>query len=183
VQLLKTKDEAIVAYKAFMAWVWMQHGATICHLQSDCGGEYTGKVFTKFLQEQGTEQQLTTHNMPEHNGVVELLNHCLLEHMCAMLHQSSLPKMLWGEALNHTIWLKNHSLMQVIGNTMPYKQVYKCKPNLASIPKWGQQVWVHNHKGNKLEAHRLQANWVGHDSNSLHTHRIYWLERCSISVE
>jgi hypothetical protein len=32
VQLLKTKDEAIVAYKAFVAWARTQHGATICHL-------------------------------------------------------------------------------------------------------------------------------------------------------
>jgi hypothetical protein len=65
---------------------------------------------------------------------------------------------------------------------MPYKWVYKCKLNLASVPKWGQQVWVHN-KGNKLEAHRLQANWVGHNSNSPHAHHIYWLDKCSISVE
>jgi hypothetical protein len=61
--------------------------------------------------------------------------------------------------------------------------VYKCKLNLAGIPEWGQQVWVHNDKGNKLEAHRLQANWVGHDSDSLHAHCIYWLDKCSISVE
>jgi hypothetical protein len=109
VQLLKTKDKAIVAYKAFTAWVWTQHRATIHCLQSDCGGEYTGKAFTKFLQEQGTEQQLMTHDMLEHNGVVESLNCHLLEHVHTMLHQSGLPKMLWGEALNHAIWLKNHS--------------------------------------------------------------------------
>jgi hypothetical protein len=121
VQLLKTKDEAIVAYKAFAAWAQTQHGATICCLQSDCRGEYTRKVFTRFLQEQGTEQQLMTHNMPEHNGVAELLNHCLLEHVCTMLHQSGLPKMLWGEALNHAVWLKNHSSMQVIRNTTPFE--------------------------------------------------------------
>jgi hypothetical protein len=66
-------------------------------------------VFTKFLQEQGMERQLTTHNMPEHNGVTESLNHCLLECMRTMLHQSGLPKMLWGEALNHAVWLKNCS--------------------------------------------------------------------------
>jgi hypothetical protein len=139
-QLLKTKDKAIVAYKAFMAWAQMQHRATICCLQSDCGGEYTRKVFTKFLQEQGTEWWLMTHNTPEHNGVVELLNCHLLEHICTMLHQSSLPKMLSGEALNHAVWLKNCSSTQVIGNTTPFKWVYKCKLNLASIPKWGQQV-------------------------------------------
>jgi hypothetical protein len=111
VQLLKTKDKAIVAYKAFVAWVQMQHRATIHHLQSDCRGKYTRKVFTKFLQEQGMEQQLMTHDMPEHNGVMELLNCCHLECIHTMLHQSGLPKMLWGEALNHTIWLKNHSLI------------------------------------------------------------------------
>jgi hypothetical protein len=66
---------------------------------------------------------------------------------------------------------------------MPFKQVYKCKPNLASIPKWGQQVWVYKDKGNKLEACRLQANWVGYNSNSLHAHHIYWPEKHSISVE
>jgi hypothetical protein len=109
VQLLKTKDEAIVAYKAFVAWAWMQHGATIHCLQSDHGGKYTGKVFTKFLQEQGMEWRLMTHDTLEHNGVTELLNHCLLEHVCTMLHQAGLPKMLWGEALNHAIWLKNCS--------------------------------------------------------------------------
>jgi hypothetical protein len=129
------------------------------------------------------EWWLMTHNMLEHNGVTESLNHHLLECMCTMLHQSGLPKMLWREALNYTIWLKNHSLMRAIRNTMPCKQVYKCKPNLASIPEWGQQVWVHNDKGNKLEVCGLQANWVGHDSDSLHTHCIYWPDKCFISVE
>jgi hypothetical protein len=57
------------------------------------------------------EWWLMTHDMLEHNGVTESLNCCLLEHMHAMLHQSGLPKMLWGEALNHAIWLKNCSLM------------------------------------------------------------------------
>jgi hypothetical protein len=60
-------------------------------------------VFTKYLQEQGMEQRLMTHDMPEHNGVVESLNCCLLECMRAMLHQSGLPKVLWGEALHHAI--------------------------------------------------------------------------------
>jgi hypothetical protein len=66
---------------------------------------------------------------------------------------------------------------------MPFKWVYKCKLNLASIPEWGQQVWVHNDRGNKLGAHRLQANWVGYNSDSPHAHCIYWPEKHSISVE
>jgi hypothetical protein len=121
--------------------------------------------------------------MLQHNGVVELLNCHLLECIHTMLHQSGLPKTLWGEALQHAILLKNCSSIQAIGNTMPFEWVYKSKPNLASIPEWGQQVWIHNDKGNMLEACRLQANWVGYDSDSPYTHCIYWPEKCSISVE
>jgi hypothetical protein len=49
--LLHTKDKALDTYTAFAAWVKTQHGATIKHLHSDRGGEYTGKEFSKFLQE------------------------------------------------------------------------------------------------------------------------------------
>ena len=53
--LLKYKDEAFGAYKAFTAWAKTQHGAKIKCFRSDCGGEYTGHEFSKFLNEQGTE--------------------------------------------------------------------------------------------------------------------------------
>jgi hypothetical protein len=53
--LLKYKDEALSSYKAFVAWAKTQHSIRIKRRRSDRGGEYTGKEFTKFLQEQGTE--------------------------------------------------------------------------------------------------------------------------------
>jgi hypothetical protein len=106
-QILCIKDQALDTYKAFTVWASTQHGAWIKHLRSDHGGEYTGAKFTKFLNEQGTKQQLTTHDMPQHNRVAELLNHCLVECVWALLHQSELPKSLWGEAIHLCIWLKN----------------------------------------------------------------------------
>jgi transposase InsO family protein len=72
--LLRTKDKALEAYRAFAAWAKTQHSATIKHLHSDRGGEYTGKEFSKFLQEEGSEWCLTTHNTPQHNGISEALN-------------------------------------------------------------------------------------------------------------
>jgi hypothetical protein len=100
IQLLKSKDEALQAYKDFTAWAQTQHGVKIKRLHSDCRGEYTGDEFSKFLKTQGTEHCLTTHDTPQHNGVAESLNRRLLEHMCAILHHSRLPKHLWGEATN-----------------------------------------------------------------------------------
>ena len=55
IQLLKSKDEALQAYKDFAAWAQTQHGVKIKRLRSDRGGEYTGDNFSKFLKAQGTE--------------------------------------------------------------------------------------------------------------------------------
>jgi hypothetical protein len=54
--VLRSKDEALDTYKAYAAWVHTQHGVHIKCLRLDHGGEYTGKEFTKFLNQQGTER-------------------------------------------------------------------------------------------------------------------------------
>jgi hypothetical protein len=51
-----------VAYKAFAAWAQTQRAVRIKRLRSDRGGEFTGNEFTSFLQQQGTERRLTTHD-------------------------------------------------------------------------------------------------------------------------
>ena len=109
VDILRTKDQALEAYEAFAAWAQTQHGAKIKLLHSDRGGEYTGQDFTKFLQQEGTERRLTTHDTLQHNGVAESLNCRLLEHTPAMLHHSGLPKNLWAEAIRFAAWLKNRA--------------------------------------------------------------------------
>ncbi len=182
-QLLRTKDEAFNAYKAFATWAQTQHGVHIKQLQSDRGGEYTGDAFTRFLKEQGTKCQLTTHNTPQHNGVAESLNRCLLERVHAILHHSSLPKTLWGEGVLFMVWLKNRTSTHILSNITPYEHLYQDKPNLGGVPEWGQRVWVHSTTGSKLDAHALEAQWVGFDSDSTHTHHVYWPGKNSVSVE
>jgi transposase InsO family protein len=104
---MHTKDGALQAYKDYVAWADTQHSACIKHLCSDHGGEYTGREFTSFLKEQGTERHLTMHDTPQHNGITESLNRHLMKHVHALLHQSSLPKTLWAEALHFIVWVKN----------------------------------------------------------------------------
>ena len=182
--LLKYKDETLAAYKAFAAWVKNQHGADIKRLRSDRGGEYTSKDFTKFLQEQGTERRLTTHDTPQHNGVAEALNRRLFERVRAILHHSELPKSLWGEAVMFAVWLKNRTSTRALGNnTTPYEKLYGKKPNLAGVPEWGQRVWVHYDKGSKLDARAVECRWVGYDRDSTHAHRVYWPDKHRVSVE
>ena len=182
-RLLKSKNEALQAYKDFAAWALTQHGAKIKKLRSNWGGKFTGKDFDKFLNEQVTERRLTTHDTPQHNRVAKSLNRRLLERVCAMRHDSRLPKYLWGEAVNFATWLKNCTSTRALGNVTPYERLYGNKPNLAGVPEWGQRVWVHDDSGSKLDARAIEGHWVGYDKDSTHTHRIYIPSKSSIAVE
>ena len=81
------------------------------------------------------------------------------------------------------IWLKNHTSTQVLGNTTPYEWLYKTKPDLSGVPKWGQKVWVHSPGRSKLDARAIEGCWVGFDRNSTHAHCVYWPGQQCIMVE
>jgi len=124
VYLMGKKSEAIKAYKFFEAWVITQHSTKIKVLHSDCGGEYLSKEFDEHLVAAGTVQRLTTHDMPQLNGVTERLNWMLLERIRALRYASGLPQMLWGEALQHATWLKNWTATRTLDGKTPFKVLY-----------------------------------------------------------
>jgi hypothetical protein len=181
--ILRSKDQTLDAYKSFAAWAHTQKGVKIKRLRSDRGGEYTGNAFTKFLEEQGTERRLTTHDTPQHNGVAESLNRRLVERIRAFLIQSGLPKFLWAEAARFVVWLRNRTTTKVLGNMTPYERLTGQKPNLAGVPEWGQRVWVHDDSGTKLDGRASEARWVGYDEDSTHAHRVYLPDTHRVSVE
>ena len=183
VDILRTKDETFAAYKNFAAWAQTQHGAQIKRLRSDRGGEFTSHEFTKYLQKEGTERRLTTADTPQHNGIAESLNRRLLERVRAMLHQSRLPKNLWAEAVQHAVWIKNRTSTKALGNITPFERLYGEKPNLSDLHEWGQDVWIHDSTGSKLDARAKQARWIGYDADSTHAHRIYWPGKNRVTVE
>jgi hypothetical protein len=107
------KNEAFGCYKQYKAWVETQHGAKLKRLQTDREGEYLSQEFTAHLKSKGTVQSLTVHDTPEENGVLEHLNRMLLEHARAMHLTANLPKFLWTESVQHTVWLKKRSSKHV----------------------------------------------------------------------
>ena len=163
ITLLHKKDKTFNSYKHFKAWAATQYGVKIKQLCSDRGGEYLDQDFMAHLQAQGTKCRLTTHDTPEHNGVAEALNHRIFERVCAMLHQSGLPKFLWGEAMLHANWLKNRTSTCTLDNMTPYEALISHKPNLSNLHEWGTKVWVHNATNSKLEGQSNIGCWVGYD--------------------
>ncbi len=99
------------------------------------------------------------------------------------MHQASLLRKLWAEAIHYVAWLKNWLPTKVLGNTTPYERLYGSKPHLAGLPEWGQWVWVHNPSGSKLDTRATQACWVGYNGESTHAHCIYVFTDISIQPD
>jgi hypothetical protein len=148
--LLRQKSEAFSAYKDFESWCRTQHDARVKTLHSDRGGEYLGKEFTLHLKSAGTEHKLTVHDTPQHNGVAERLNRTLLEKVRAMLHDSGLPRSLWGEAARHAVWLKNRTPTKALDGATPLEAATGKVPDLGRVRPWGSRVWVRTEGGDKL---------------------------------
>lgn len=181
--LLRQKSETFDAYKQFEAWCDRQLAVKIKVLHSDRGGEYLGKEFVLYLKTSGTTQRLTTHDTPQHNGVAERLNRTLLEKVRAMLHESALPKFLWGEAVRHAVWLKNRTPTKALDGLTPYEAAMGKKPDLRNLRTWGSRVWVRTESGNKLTGHVDEGRWMGIDDQTENGCRVYWPTKRRVSIE
>ena len=83
-----------------------------------------------------------------------------------MLHDSQLPKFLWGETTKHAVYLRNCTWTRALGDTTPFKILMKEKPNLANLHPWGCRVQVHDTSGNKLDGRLKIGRWMGFDEET-----------------
>ncbi|URE42102.1 Retrotransposon protein [Musa troglodytarum] len=99
VYLLKHKNGAFNAFKAYKAEVENQLGKKIKVLRSDRGGEYFSSEFNMFCEQHGIIHECSAPRTPEQNGLAERKNRTYLEMINAMLLYAKLSYNLWGEAL------------------------------------------------------------------------------------
>src|ERR1700678_1302435 len=180
--LLEKKDEAAKCYKQYEAWVETQMGAKIKVLSSDRGGEYMGDEFVDYLKSKGTHQKLNIHDTHHQTGVAERRNRTIAERIRALLHSSSLPKSLWGEAARHVVWLLNRTTTKAVEGMTPFEAAFGKKPNLKGVREWGEKVYVRVEKGTKLGGRVREGRWLGIDEESKGA-RIYWPDTRAVSVE
>jgi transposase InsO family protein len=100
-------------------------------IRLDNGTKYKNSVFDKFCEEAGIEHQVTAPYTPQKNGVSERKNRSIMEMARCLLHEKNLPKNLWAEAANTTIFLLNRLPTRVLQKKLHLKldlitnQIYK----------------------------------------------------------
>lgn len=93
-----------------------------------------------------------------------------------------LPKYLWAEAVNYTVWLKNYTPSRAVPGHIPFELIYKAKPDLSNTYKFDAKMYVHQAELGKLEARAEKAIFIGIDRESKEYH-IYWPGKCEILVK
>ena len=147
----KSKDEALAVFKAWKAQAEKETGKSLKILCTDGGGEYTSSAFNTFLAKNGIKREVTNLYTPQENGVSEWANHTInnLAHsMIAnareVLKAKALPPALWSQAVQHVVWIKNHTLTQSLNSKIiPYQSYFGKPPSLAMLCLFGCKAFVH----------------------------------------
>lgn len=134
--LLKTKDEALGAFKKFRAQV--ENGdRKVQTFRTDRGGEFCSLEFNKYCQDAGIHRNFTAPDSPQQNGVVERRNRTIIEMARSLLKGMKLPNNLWGEAIRHSVYLLNRLPTRSVSGVTPYEAWSGKKPHLEYVRIFG----------------------------------------------
>jgi len=141
IEFLKTKDQAAQRIMNYMTYlrVW---GRSPCAICADRGTKFVNQGLRDWCHSQGIELQVTAPYSPSQNGVVEQMNHTLVELACTMLMAANLLEFLWEPAIMHAAYLRNLLHTKPRAKATPYQLWNDRKPNVSHLREFGTPVWV-----------------------------------------
>ena len=110
-------------------------------MRLDNGGEYIDKDFTNFCVSDGIKREWTAPYNSEQNGVAERKNRTIIEAARAMLYDQDMPKFLWVEACNTTIYIQNRVPHRALGMVTPESVFTGSKLEVSHIKIFGSMVY------------------------------------------
>ncbi|XP_066357865.1 uncharacterized protein [Miscanthus floridulus] len=108
-ELLSTKDEALVYFKKIVLAAEVESGCQLKAFRTDCGGEFNSRAFMTYCSDRGVKHNTTTPYTPQQNGVVERQNQSVVEMARCLLKAMKVPAKFWGEAVKTAVYLLNRA--------------------------------------------------------------------------
>jgi hypothetical protein len=110
-------------------------------------------------------------------------NRTIIEATKAMMHDQSLPMILWVEECMTTVYVQNRSSHQILKNITPKESFTGVKPEIGHFRIFGCPVYFHvpKEKRSKLDPSGRKGTFVGY-RESLKAYRIYILGQRQIEV-
>ena len=163
-KFLKSKNQALDAFKSYKNLVETQTGRKIRCVQSDNGTEYCNNIFSEYLDNCGIKKRITVAHTQEQNGVAERKNRTLIEMAKCMLSEADLPRSFWAEAVATANYPRNRCPSSGLGREITYEK-WKRKPlDLSHFRTFGCRAFSLNkqpEKG-KFDQHRRECIFIGY---------------------
>lgn len=99
------------------------------------------------------------------------------------MHNSSLPKFLWPEAVLQAVYVRNRTWNRALSDHTPYELLTGWKLNVHNLQPWECKVRVHDTDRTKLEGWSKVVHWMGFDPDTKDGHQIYWPKKWLVTVE
>ncbi|RVW99216.1 Retrovirus-related Pol polyprotein from transposon TNT 1-94 [Vitis vinifera] len=164
-----------------------QSGQKVKVLRTDNGGEYTSKEINVFCQEDGIVHQLTTPYSQQHNRVFERKNRTVMEMTRCMLFEKKLPKLLWAEAVNTSVYLLNRLPTKSVQSKTPIEAWSGVKPFVKHLKVFGSLCYLHVPfiKRGKLDERVEKGVFVGYavESKAKKTIGVKWVFRTKFNSD
>ena len=137
---MRRTSETFEEYNQFEKYAELRTGRPVRILRTDRSAEYVSKAFHNSLLDRGIQQQLSTGEIPQQNGVYERLNWTLMDLIRSMLLTKHLPKQFWAESLATAVYARNRVTSRALPkNTTSHHIWHGKEPNLEHVGVLGCQ--------------------------------------------
>lgn len=183
VYMLKTKDEALTAFKRYKVVIEKGTRQGIKVLRTDRGGEFCSREFVTFCETEGIQRHYTAPYSPQQNGVVERRNMTMVGMARSLLKEKKLPANLWGEAIRHAIYLLNRLPTHALSRQTPYEVWTGKKPHLEYLRIFGclAHMKIPGVHVKKLDDRSKPVVYLGKEPGTK-AHRLYDPAACTVHV-
>lgn len=142
IYLLRSKADAKFHLRRDLTWVETQTGLVVQFMRFDNGGEFKNEDLLAYLAKQGTQPEFTAPYTPEQNGAIERLHRTIWGLCRAIMHDSQLPKVLWGEILRTVVFIWNRSPNSSLADYMsPIEAWTGQPPRVEYFRRLGTRAW------------------------------------------
>ena len=182
VSMLTHKSQVLEKLKLFCNQLENETGNRVKTIRSDNGTEYLSNESKRFFESKGIRHELTVPYTPEQNGFSERDMRTIVEMGRTMLHNKSLTKRLWAEAVNTAVFILNRTSFGVNDKT-PFEIWTGKTPNIKMFRVFGSRVHCHIPKEKRLKWDAKSRNglFVGY-SDLVKGYRVFFESNNKVEI-
>lgn len=164
VRFFCSKSHVLNAVRKFVNEVAVQTQKRVKIIRSDNGSEFKNQGMSVLCEFEGIIQEFSVPRTAQQNGEIERTNRTILETARTMFQAANLPLNLWAEAVNSAVYVRNRTPNKRTVDATPYELYHGRKPDLSNLMKFGEEVYVLDHKKgiSKFSAKTIEAYLVGY---------------------